>query len=74
MCNKVAVLEQDLGNANQYSRRHCVIVSNVPETEEESTDDIIQIAKDNGSNIVCQISTGPTEMDLQKGMMVNTET
>ncbi|KAH3706221.1 hypothetical protein DPMN_065604 [Dreissena polymorpha] len=53
MSNKDAVLEQDLDDANQYSRRHCVIVSNVPENNGESTDDIIiQIAKDNGSNIV----------------------
>ncbi|KAH3788085.1 hypothetical protein DPMN_166215 [Dreissena polymorpha] len=53
MSNKVAVLEQDLDDANQYRRRHCVIVSNVPENKDESTDDIImQIAKDNGSNIV----------------------
>ncbi|KAH3726177.1 hypothetical protein DPMN_052034 [Dreissena polymorpha] len=53
MCNQVAVLEQDLDDANQYSRRHCVIVSNVPENEDESTDGILkQIAIDNGSNIV----------------------
>ncbi|KAH3751116.1 hypothetical protein DPMN_185661 [Dreissena polymorpha] len=53
MSNKVADLEQDLDNANQYSRRHCILVSNVPEDKDESTDDIIlQIAKDNGANIV----------------------
>ncbi|KAH3819342.1 hypothetical protein DPMN_121075 [Dreissena polymorpha] len=53
MSNKVAVLEQDLDDANQYSRRHCLIFSIVSENKDESTDDIIiHIAKDTGSNIV----------------------
>ncbi|KAH3692595.1 hypothetical protein DPMN_193146 [Dreissena polymorpha] len=53
LTNKIADLEQDMDNANQYSRRHCVIVSNVPENSDESTDDIIlNIAKESGSNII----------------------
>jgi len=52
LSNKVAFLEHELDNTNQYSRRHCVLVSNVPETPDEDTNQIIcDIAKQGGANI-----------------------
>ncbi|KAH3690208.1 hypothetical protein DPMN_194970 [Dreissena polymorpha] len=68
LTNKIADLEQDLDNANQYSRRHCVIVSNVPENSDESTDDIIlNIAKESGSNIILSdIDRSPQKWTTKK--------
>jgi len=50
--SKLAELETEVDNNNQYSRRHCVLISNIDEKQDESTDEIIlNIAKDSGCSI-----------------------
>ncbi|KAH3785507.1 hypothetical protein DPMN_163598 [Dreissena polymorpha] len=50
--SKLADLETEVDNNNQYSRRHCVLISNIDEKQDESTDEIIlNIAKDSGCSI-----------------------
>ena len=49
---RVALLEAQADQAEQYSRRNCLRISGVPETPDESTDNIVMsIANDIDSDI-----------------------
>ncbi|XP_052783207.1 uncharacterized protein LOC128219438 [Mya arenaria] len=49
---KVIHLEGEMDAANQYSRRNCILISNMKELPEENTNDIaIQVAKEGGLDI-----------------------
>ena len=51
----IAKLQADLNNQEQYSRRNCLRIFGVPETDKESTDDI-----------VCQIANRNLGVDLRR--------
>ena len=55
LTTRVAVLEAQADQAEQYSRRNCLCISGIPETPDENTDNIVQaIANDIVSDIRLQ--------------------